>query len=631
LGIDNVIISLIFGVALFAIPPLLAIAACLTAMAPLLSSNESSFYFLLKRQLLAESMMLIPLAIFITGSGAGMMGGSGGIVTGSLVLAYVTYRGLAWLNWSMNQGETVTLESGEVFERTMALARKAGVVLSRVSLIHTRIPEEANAFATSDDSIILTDSLVKGLTPRELDAVVAHELGHHKSGHLRIDSVNMLFWVYILVAGPLYGWLMARFQLPEWFITLPISPLLFLVAQGTLSQRREYAADARAVEITGDPEGTIAALGRLAQLSRIPVQSGGMMGSILSHPSMDTRVLTLARRFDVPEQRALTIVRNPDSAYRDRTFPAHTAPVEVPEPNPPSVPSVFGVRERALFLEQLNWLIMIVPLLGLTALTLAMPKFLLFRIWFLVLGVAMAVAVFWFMLRAEEWWSARFSSKLRRHLVTQLRPDAQTVFAGIHPGHGVICTDGFHDWDFGFIELKNDWLCYRGEKTRFAIPRQDISEVRVVKDRISWLREHRVQIVYRGGAFTLSTDFARPTYRAAFQTTRGLERWVADATSRRPLGPPPEPSPVFPPLPGLEISRLSVFFSGLFTAFKVLLGGVALFSVTYRLSIACSLVAFFGPLIVFVRFLPAMIWPIKRPAQPVEQTEAPNHWAPVKL
>jgi hypothetical protein len=270
----------------------------------------------------------------------------------SLVAAYVVYRGFAWVNWNLTYGEAVPLDSGTLFERAAALARKARVPLARLSLLKTRVPEEANAFATSGDAVVLTTSLVNGLTEREVDAVIAHELGHHKSGHLRVNYATILFWVYVLLAGPLYGWLLARYEIPSWVVTLPIVPVVFTLAQGLLSQRHEYTADARAVEITGDPEGKIAALGRLAQLSRVPVQSGGIMDSIMSHPSMQRRVLALARRHGMVDGRALDILRNPDLAYSD---PPPTCRAEAPA-QVPSVEAVFTVRGRVLFCEQLRWI-----------------------------------------------------------------------------------------------------------------------------------------------------------------------------------------------------------------------------------------------------------------------------------
>lgn len=614
LGITNFVMVLAFGVVVYAAPPLLAIAACFTAMAPLLSSSPESFQYLLRRQLTAEAAMLIPLGIFLTG--AGMRGAGAGIPVAALVLAYVVYRGLAWVNWSLNQGESVALEAGPLFERAVALARKAGVTLARVSLIRTRVPEEANAFATTGDEIGLTESLVKGLTPRELDAVIAHELGHHKSGHLRVDTSNILLWVYILFAGPLLGWVMARLNAPPWTVTLPIAPLLFIMAQGLLSQRREYAADAGAVEITGDAEGTIAALGRLAKLSRIPVQSGGMMDSILSHPSMETRVLTLARRYGVADERALAIVRNPDHAYSE---PPLQAMDTLPEPEPVATKdttAALSVRERVNFLEQLNWLNMIVPIVTMTLIVLSLSSWLL-SAWMLPGGLVIAIAVFVLNLKAEVWWSAHFATRLRQRLAQKLNPPAEAIFTGIHPGYGVICTDLIYDWDYGFLTLEGDWLCYRGDKASFAVPRQDIVSVSVVKGQITWLRECRVQVAYRGGAFTLSTDFARPG-KVAERTAQGLRRWVADAIRHRPMGPPPEHGPEFPPLPGLETNRFSSLLTALFEGFKMFLASIAVFMIGSRYSPALAVLVLYVPILAFLRMAPGIIWPVRRPPQPVE-------------
>jgi hypothetical protein len=201
------------------------------------------------------------------------------------------------------------------------------------------------------------------------------------------------------------------------------------------------------------------------------------------------------------------------------------------------------------------------------------------------------------------------------------------VFAGIHPGHGVLCTDGFYDWDYGFISLEGDWLCYRGEKVTFAVPRQDILRIEVAKGRIEWLRENRVQVVYRGGAFTLSTDFARPA-KAAPPTADGLRRWVAEATSRRPIGPPPEHAPVLPVLPGMTTSRIASLCSALFAALKLLLASTALFAFVYRWAPGVAMMSLYAPLLALIHRTPLIIWPLRRPPQPVEPDVPVNHGEP---
>jgi Zn-dependent protease with chaperone function len=349
------LVRMALGVLLYSAPPLLSMGACLVAMAPLLSSSKESFRMLLNRQLVAQAAVQIPLAIVLVGTGASMGGtGSGWYATFSLVAAYVVYRGFAWLSWSMNYSEVTPLESGELFERASALAQKAGVKIARLGLLRTRVPEQANAFAMSGDKIVLTESLVRGLTPREVNAVIAHELGHHKAGHLRVNSSNTLFWVLFLAAGPILGWLVSHYHVPAWMLAVPILPLAFVVMQGWFSRRRELTADARAAEITGDPEGKIAALGRLAQLSRIPVEGRGIMGSILSHPSMENRVLALARRHNIPDARALAILRNPDEAY-DSIANLAVAIDPTIDREPGEKEPVFSLKERMFYAEQLRW------------------------------------------------------------------------------------------------------------------------------------------------------------------------------------------------------------------------------------------------------------------------------------
>ena len=130
----------------------------------------------------------------------------------------------------------------------------------------------------SGDRIILTEGLVRGLRPREVDAVIAHELGHHKAGHLRWRSSGALFGVYLVAVAPLGAGCcpaIITFLLGFWLFLF--FPLAFIVMQGLFSQRRELAADARAAgESPAIRRGKIAALGRLAQLSRMPVAGRGI-------------------------------------------------------------------------------------------------------------------------------------------------------------------------------------------------------------------------------------------------------------------------------------------------------------------------------------------------------------------
>jgi Zn-dependent protease with chaperone function len=639
--ITNGIVVLVAGVAFFAGPPLFAIATSLIGMAPLLSSSRASFLTLLKRQVMAEASIMVPLGIFISSSTKGMSAGLG--VGVGMLGAYVVYRVLAWYTWVLSYGEMQAVESGDLFDRASALAAKAGTKIARLGLLRTRIPEEANAFASSGDTVTLTESLVRGLTPREVDAVIAHELGHHTAGHLRFNASGLLLLVYIFVAGPLIGFLMRRFGIQGWIASLPVMPLLFVMLQGFLSQKREFTADARAVEITGDPEGTIAALARLSQLSGIPTQSGGMMGSILSHPSMEQRVLALARRHNVPDTRALAILESPDCAYDQPVarLASAVAPAATAETSEP----VFTLRTKAGAIEQLRWLHFLAPVFAAAAAGMlylvvvrsehypyVSPMWsyrsasLLVFFWLFVLAPAAALAAD---LAAEVLWSTHFESRMRRALSARLDRAPDSVFVGLHPGSDVRYTEGFADWDFGFLTLENEWLCYRGEKTSFAIPREGVLGIREVQGRWDWLRERRVEISFAGGAFTFNTNFAGCSVRERAATIRRLLAWrstpVVEPT------PAPSPPPLLPFLPGMTVPRLAYFWNVVKTTIKTILLSTALATLAWRWPeawMALLTLDISVPIARLLRELPGMIWPIRRPPESAARPMPPTADAP---
>jgi Zn-dependent protease with chaperone function len=595
---DSYLATFVVAALLYSLPPLAAVA-----IVSAISTNGRMV--MLKRRLLGEAVMITPFSVFLVGVGLSSAGW--GYAMFGMVVAYVAFRILVWFHWSANYAAVTPIESGDLFQRATGMAKKAGITLARLSLLRTKLPEEANAFAAPGDAIILTESLVKSLPARELDAVLAHELGHHKSGHLRFSPSRLLFWGYMLGAEPVFGWLVHHFHLPQILLTLPIAPLLFMMLQSRLSQRREFEADVCGVEITGDPEAAIAALARMARLSRVPTNTSGISGSILSHPSIEGRGLSIARRFGVSDSRALAILRNPEEACGGEASPVIGGESTAPRT------SVFSLRERALFSEQLRWLRLLAPLAGgcLVAIAMTAASFLPAGSARIIAAMAGSMFVLGLTLGIEILWSRRIASRLRNTLTALVQPTPGAIFAGLHPGRGVRFTEGFPDWDFGFVTLEGDWLCYRGEKTRFAIARQDISAVDIAQGPISWLRERRVEITCSAGSFTLSADIAHPSKAKTNRIATWLRSWTAAASSEEPAGLSPEPAPELPRLPGIETTRVR--------------GAVLVFDTGLKLAVAAALTAILAwhwipaniillaPFAGIARILPRALWPIRRP------------------
>jgi len=109
--------------------------------------------------------------------------------------------------------------------------------------------------------IVLFDTLVERLEPTEVEAVLAHELGHYKLNHIKqrlavsfASSLAGLFILGLLVAQPwFYEGLGVQMQ------TLPIALLLFMLVSSTFgfflsplasvfSRRHEFEADVYATQ-----------------------------------------------------------------------------------------------------------------------------------------------------------------------------------------------------------------------------------------------------------------------------------------------------------------------------------------------------------------------------------------------
>ena len=190
--------------------------------------------------------------------------------------------------------------------RLMALARRAGVPALGVWVAdQSRKSRTANAAVVGlgrTRRILLFDTLTSSFRAEEIEAVLAHELGHHVHGDMRrgllvhgVLSVGM-FWLadYALRAGVVL-----------WGLAGPADPAglpwlaLVLVALGLVtaplangfSRFVERQADDFALRLTRDPSGFIGAMERLASLNlaeRRPHRLKELM--LHSHPALDRRI-----------------------------------------------------------------------------------------------------------------------------------------------------------------------------------------------------------------------------------------------------------------------------------------------------------------------------------------------------
>ncbi len=196
------------------------------------------------------------------------------------------------------------LPEGALRGRLLRLAERTRFRARSIQLMDgSKRSRHSNAFFTGFGrfrKIVLFDTLTQQLAEPELEAVLAHEIGHFKKKHipkmLLIAAVGSLagFWVISWLAEQ--GWFYRGFGFQPGSIVPAL--LLFGLLSGVitfwfsplahwLSRRYEYQADSFAAEVMSEPRALIGALRKLNEknlgnLTPHPLYSG----FYYSHPTL---------------------------------------------------------------------------------------------------------------------------------------------------------------------------------------------------------------------------------------------------------------------------------------------------------------------------------------------------------
>jgi heat shock protein HtpX len=160
-----------------------------------------------------------------------------------------------------------------------------GTPMPRLYVVEDPAP---NAFATGrkpeEAAITVTTGLFELMTDRELEGVLAHELGHIRNYDIRVSlivfglvvAVGVLADIMLRVTffggmrrGGNNGGGQAQLVFLLFGIVAAIlAPLLAGAVQAAISRQREYLADATSAMTTRDPDGLASALGKLQEYGR---------------------------------------------------------------------------------------------------------------------------------------------------------------------------------------------------------------------------------------------------------------------------------------------------------------------------------------------------------------------------
>ena len=203
------------------------------------------------------------------------------------------------------------LEDGELKEKLTGLLEKHGYRVRAIQIMDaSRRSTKSNAYFSGFGkmkTIVLYDTLVQAMTPDEICAVFAHEMGHglHKDTlKNQILSFAQMLILAVLAALTLqsaeifipfgfetvnYGFAIMLITGVEFALIVPLFGLLV----NTISRRAEYRADAQAVQ-EGYGEALVSALKKLARENFSDLSPNPLLVKLeYSHPPLSQRIAAI--------------------------------------------------------------------------------------------------------------------------------------------------------------------------------------------------------------------------------------------------------------------------------------------------------------------------------------------------
>lgn len=193
----------------------------------------------------------------------------------SIVPAIISYYNCDKMVLSLNGARPATREQDLLLSELLeGLCIASGLPKPKLYVVNDPSP---NAFATGrnpeNSAICVTTGLLEKLNKYELEGVLAHELSHIKNYDILLSTIVSVFVGFVCILSDVFlrfGFRNRRSSNDNnssnaivaliAILFLILSPIFSTIMQLAISRKREFLADASAVEITRNPEGLINAL-----------------------------------------------------------------------------------------------------------------------------------------------------------------------------------------------------------------------------------------------------------------------------------------------------------------------------------------------------------------------------------
>ena len=221
--------------------------------------------------------------------------------------------------------EVTRQEEPRLYNLLENLCISRGVPMPKLKIMET---DALNAFASGLNqqqySVTVTTGLINALDDAEIEAVLGHELTHIRNGDVRMLVIAVIIaGVISFFAEMIFrmffsgGFRSSRsdgdrksgggFAIVIAIALIALAWFLSVAIRFALSRRREFLADAGAVELTKNPDAMISALRKIENRGELEVATAGVMEMCIdnpregfqdlfaTHPPIDKRIDALVR------------------------------------------------------------------------------------------------------------------------------------------------------------------------------------------------------------------------------------------------------------------------------------------------------------------------------------------------
>ena len=279
--------------------------------------------------MLKTTMLLATMTALFMGVGY-LIGGTGGMLV-ALAIAFATNFFAYWNSGAMvlrmnNAREVDERSAPEYYAVVRDLAGRAGLPMPRVYVIDEAQP---NAFATGRNpdnaAVAATTGLLRALTADEIAGVMAHELAHVQNRDTLTMTVTATLAGAISMLGNFALFFGGRrdsnnpFGFVGVLVAMIVAPFAAMLVQMAISRTREYSADRRGAEISGNPRALASALAKIANMAgrtvNMPAEQNPSMaplfiinplngqrmdGLFTTHPATENRIAALLQMAEDP-------------------------------------------------------------------------------------------------------------------------------------------------------------------------------------------------------------------------------------------------------------------------------------------------------------------------------------------